>query len=183
LHASLENSSQELSFQQEKELEWCAQSPLSEPVSKTPSPSEGDADHPAAPEDGRIQTKENQSKATAFAPVVLRLHSPVARRPRVAGSQLPPATDSGAGQSGQALPPANPADAGPRHAADTAAVDSDVSSGVPGPATARVGQESELRRWLCGAESAEGVIGDITDQNTTTIEEEVELNSGCSSGE
>jgi hypothetical protein len=36
-----------------------------------PSPSEGDADHPAAAEDGRIQTKEKQSKATTFAPSVL----------------------------------------------------------------------------------------------------------------
>jgi hypothetical protein len=36
-----------------------------------PSPSEGDADHPAAPEDGRIQTKEKHSKATTFAPSVL----------------------------------------------------------------------------------------------------------------
>ena len=36
-----------------------------------PSPSEGDADHPAAPEDGRIQTKEKQSKAILVAPMVV----------------------------------------------------------------------------------------------------------------
>ena len=67
----LEGSSQKLSFQQEKELEWCAQSPLSEPASNMPPPSEGDADHPAAPEDGRIQTKEKQSKAILVAPMVV----------------------------------------------------------------------------------------------------------------
>jgi hypothetical protein len=53
------------------QLEWCAQSPLSEPVSNMPSPSEGDADHPAAHEDGRIQTKERQSKAILVAPMVV----------------------------------------------------------------------------------------------------------------
>jgi hypothetical protein len=168
LHASLENSSQELSFQQEKELEWCAQSPLSEPASNMPSPSEGDADHPAAPEDGRIQTEKKQSNPETFDPVILRL------RPCVAGSPSPPATNSTAGQSGQ-VPPADPEDADSGHAADTAAEDSDVISGAPGPAPAE--QESEL------AESAAGGMGDIPDQNMTTIEEEVELNSGYSCGE
>jgi hypothetical protein len=68
----LEDSRQELSYQHEKELEWCAQSTLSEPASNMPLPSEGDADHdPAAHEDGRIQTKERQSKAILVAPMVL----------------------------------------------------------------------------------------------------------------
>jgi hypothetical protein len=171
LQTSLEDSRQELSSHQKKELESCGQFTLSELVSKMPSPCEGDSDHPAAPEDGRIQTEENQSnddsKPEAFDPVVLR--------PCVASSPPAAAMNSAAGQSGQSPPPADPEDVGPDLAADTAAAYSDVISGAPGPAPEE--QESEL------AELAAGGMGDISNQNTTTIEEEVELNSGYSCGE
>jgi hypothetical protein len=100
---------------------------------------------------------------------------------RVEGPPSPPATNSAAGQSGQAPPPGDQADADPGHVADTAAVNSDQISGAPGLAPAEL--ESEPRRWLCRAESAVGGMGDVTNQNTTTIEKQVESNSGCSSGE
>jgi hypothetical protein len=103
---------------------------------------------------------------------------------RVAGSPPPPATNSAAGQLGQVPPPADPADAGPGHAADTAAADSDTICGASGPAPAE--QESALRRWLCRAESAAGGMDgggyDIPGQKPTAIEV-VEFISGYSVGE
>jgi hypothetical protein len=96
------------------------------------------------------------------------------------GSPSPPATSSAAGESGQAPPPADPADAGPGHAADTAAAGSDVLPGAPD--SAPVEPESELSRRLCMAESAADGMGDTTNQKPTTSEV-VELNSGYGCGE
>jgi hypothetical protein len=71
LQTFLEDSRQELSFHQKTKIETCAQLTFSEPFSKMSAPSEPDSDHPVAPEDRPIQTKEKQSRAKTFAPVAL----------------------------------------------------------------------------------------------------------------